>query len=551
MCYRAQFAPFRTTRCVCAAGIKSGGELCNPVLPAPIKSCRDNRYTQLQVAAIAQYVVGGGSLLVLGDEGSVTSSQQQSSAEQSYASLNNVLKPYGITFNLDVVLRTMYHTYLHPKEAFIAKGCVSPAFSSVVAELHARNRAAMAVALGGAAAANASQSPAAHASSDGAGGASIEFVYPRGCTLAVTRPANVLLASGHACYPVQRPLAAVWENSKQGGGRVAVIGSSDMLRDAWIVKEHNGAIGDALFRWLATGRRAIRLNSTAGAATAAGATTAARPSLFRNVNASGTGTSPSTDTNGRSSNLYSGGGGAEGRDTVDALLSTITQPTSVASASSGGGGKDANGDAVSAESSLHPRLGDEDVPDNQFLPDTAALAERLRCCLQEPEPLPKDVYSMFDSTLMRFGTASVPEAVVLYGTLAVKHEPLTLIPPQFTPMPLCTPAVFPPIQRELPPPALELFDLDEQFASERSRLAQLTNKCTDEDLDYFVRECGIVCGVMVSSMPHILRKHARAHMLVYPIPSRIVAAAQAAGGVSKRKGRAPVGAFVVDPVQET
>lgn len=40
-----------------------------------------------------------------------------------------------------------------------------------------------------------------------------------------------------------------------------------------------------------------------------------------------------------------------------------------------------------------------------------------------------------------------------------------------------SPQVFPPQFRELPPPALELFDLDEAFSSEKSRLAQITNKC--------------------------------------------------------------------------
>ncbi|KAJ3048685.1 Intraflagellar transport protein 52, partial [Rhizophlyctis rosea] len=57
------------------------------------------------------------------------------------------------------------------------------------------------------------------------------------------------------------------------------------------------------------------------------------------------------------------------------------------------------------------------------------------------------------------------------------------------------PAVFPPQLRDLPPPNLDLFDLDEQFASERVRLAQVTNKCTDSDLEYYVRECGDILGV--------------------------------------------------------
>ena len=37
--------------------------------------------------------------------------------------------------------------------------------------------------------------------------------------------------------------------------------------------------------------------------------------------------------------------------------------------------------------------------------------------------------------------------------------------------------VFPPSFRDLPPPSLELFDLDEAFSSEKVRMAQLTNEC--------------------------------------------------------------------------
>lgn len=42
--------------------------------------------------------------------------------------------------------------------------------------------------------------------------------------------------------------------------------------------------------------------------------------------------------------------------------------------------------------------------------------------------------------------------------------------------------VFPPAFRELPPPALELFDLDETFSSEKARLAEITNKCKQSRL---------------------------------------------------------------------
>ena len=37
--------------------------------------------------------------------------------------------------------------------------------------------------------------------------------------------------------------------------------------------------------------------------------------------------------------------------------------------------------------------------------------------------------------------------------------------------------------------------MDEAFSSEKARLAQLTNKCSDEDLEYYIRECGDILAV--------------------------------------------------------
>lgn len=137
-----------------------------------------------------------------------------------------------------------------------------------------------------------------------------------------------------------------------------------------------------------------------------------------------------------------------------------------------------------------------DLSEYHHIPHTQGLAMNLRSCLQENESLPRDFTQLFDETLFKFDMDLVPEAVKLYGHLGVKHEPLTLIPPQFeTPMPALCPAVFPPCLREPPQPSLDLFDLDEQFASERVRLAQLTNKCTDDDLDFYIRQAGDILSV--------------------------------------------------------
>jgi intraflagellar transport protein 52 len=144
----------------------------------------------------------------------------------------------------------------------------------------------------------------------------------------------------------------------------------------------------------------------------------------------------------------------------------------------------------------HADAEDPEVGDYHHIPHVEALAERLRSCLQEAEPLPRDLADLFDDTQFKFDTNVVPEAVMLYKQLGVKHEPLSLIPPQFeAPLPPLIPAVFPPAMREPPPPALDQFDLDEEFATERLRLAQLTNKCQDEDLEYYVRESGEILGV--------------------------------------------------------
>jgi hypothetical protein len=76
-------------------------------------------------------------------------------------------------------------------------------------------------------------------------------VYPRGCTLAVQRPAVPVLSSGRMCYPMQRPLAAAWEAPPGGGGgRVLVLGSAAVFGDEWLDREENARLADWAFKWL-------------------------------------------------------------------------------------------------------------------------------------------------------------------------------------------------------------------------------------------------------------------------------------------------------------
>lgn len=159
---------------------------------------------------------------------------------------------------------------------------------------------------------------------------------------------------------------------------------------------------------------------------------------------------------------------------------------------------------------------DPEVSDYNMLPDISKLAGEVKTCLQEGEDIPRDITSLFDNSLFKLDTSMVPKAIEAYEQANVKHESLTLITPSFeTPLPPMNPAVFPPTFRELPAPSLDLFDLDEQFSSEKARLAQITNKCTDDDLEYYVRECGDILGVS-TTQPQAARdaKHILEHVFV-------------------------------------
>ncbi|XP_023333653.1 intraflagellar transport protein 52 homolog isoform X2 [Eurytemora carolleeae] len=139
---------------------------------------------------------------------------------------------------------------------------------------------------------------------------------------------------------------------------------------------------------------------------------------------------------------------------------------------------------------------DPEISDYIMIPDTAWLADTPRVCLQESEDIPSDYTRLFKSNLYSVHTSMVPKVINTFKDLGVKHDPLKLITPQFeTPLPPLQAAVFPPQFRNLPDPQLELFDLDEAFSSDKSRLAQVTNKCGEEDLEYYIRECGEILGV--------------------------------------------------------
>ncbi|KAI1714927.1 ABC-type uncharacterized transport system domain-containing protein [Ditylenchus destructor] len=124
---------------------------------------------------------------------------------------------------------------------------------------------------------------------------------------------------------------------------------------------------------------------------------------------------------------------------------------------------------------------------------------QLKMCLQESEveqTMLGDFTKLFDTSLCNIGLNNWAESIKCYERLSLKHEPLTLVNPVFeVPQPPLEPAIFSPNFREISPPQLELFDLDDAFSSHEVRLAQLTNRCAENELDLYVREAGELLGV--------------------------------------------------------
>ncbi|TWW61881.1 intraflagellar transport protein 52 homolog [Takifugu flavidus] len=117
------------------------------------------------------------------------------------------------------------------------------------------------------------------------------------------------------------------------------------------------------------------------------------------------------------------------------------------------------------------------ISEYTMIPDTQVLSEKLQLCFQHNEDHSRNFTSLFDMSLFNFSSASLPRIVSAYKELNVKYEPLhQAIRPNFeAPLPPLQPAVFPPIIRDLSPPVLEQFDLDEAFPSDREDASNSTD----------------------------------------------------------------------------
>uniref|UniRef100_H3BIA5 Intraflagellar transport 52 n=1 Tax=Latimeria chalumnae TaxID=7897 RepID=H3BIA5_LATCH len=333
------------------------------------------KFTAAEFEALKKYLEGGGDILVMLGEG----------GESKYdTNINFLLEEYGIMVNNDAVVRNAYYKYFQPKEALISNGVLNREIS----------RAAGKTVPG-----------IIDEDSSGNNSQALSFVYPFGATLNVMKPAVAILSTGSVCFPLNRPILAFYQ-SKNQGGKLAVLGSCHMFSDQYLDKEENSKIMDVVIQWLTTN---------------------------------------------------------------DILLNQID-----------------------AE--------DPEVRDRYtVVPFLKSIQKHFLVCRMESTSCPRQARTVFilnEFVLSCFCSSSLWSTFRAYEQLNVKHEPLQLIQPQFeTPLPILQPAVFPPTFRELSPPTLDLFDLDEIFSSEKVRLAQLTNKCSDDDLEFYIRKCGDILGV--------------------------------------------------------
>ncbi|KAL7467489.1 hypothetical protein ACHAXS_007741 [Conticribra weissflogii] len=141
--------------------------------------------------------------------------------------------------------------------------------------------------------------------------------------------------------------------------------------------------------------------------------------------------------------------------------------------------------------------GRSDFEEKECVPDISSLANLVKSCIQENEPLLRDYNSLLCKKMFEIHNDYIPDVIDLYKQLNVEYEPLTLVRPHFEcPHPPLRMSTHPPRMMDPPPPALELFDLDECFSDARVRLSQLTNQFADDlDLEDYVQEAGWIMGL--------------------------------------------------------
>ena len=147
-----------------------------------------------------------------------------------------------------------------------------------------------------------------------------------------------------------------------------------------------------------------------------------------------------------------------------------------------------------------------DVPESiesRIVSDMRGLAGRTRSCLQEIDELPKEFDVLFERSQFRLLNELGKEAVRLHGALSLKYAALDLINPRIlVPMARLQPSTFLSSPRDLKHPYAELFDLEDDFASENFRLGTILKQTlsTDDILESLVAGCVRVSGMSIDNL---------------------------------------------------
>jgi intraflagellar transport protein 52 len=137
-----------------------------------------------------------------------------------------------------------------------------------------------------------------------------------------------------------------------------------------------------------------------------------------------------------------------------------------------------------------------DVTERYYTPDVTIMSERLRSCIQE-SAMSSDLIRNFYGERFTMDLGHISETEKLAQTLGLKNEPLEIVAPRFdTALPPLTPAVYPPQMKDPPGPVLELFDLDDAFASSQTRLAQLAQRTNPKNAEKFTVQAAKILGLL-------------------------------------------------------
>ncbi|CAH0696223.1 unnamed protein product [Spodoptera exigua] len=178
-----------------------------------------NAFTDDELSSLKHMVERGDSVLVAMSDGG---------EERTNTNINFFLEEFGIVVNNDCVVRAKYHKFYHPKECHISNGILNRAVTKYLMKM-----------------------PNYSSESDDflEEPATPNFVYPYGATMTVKKPAAAILSSSDVCYPVKRPVAALYVSEKTGG-KLFVIGSGHFFADQYLESECNDLIREMIFNYL-------------------------------------------------------------------------------------------------------------------------------------------------------------------------------------------------------------------------------------------------------------------------------------------------------------